>query len=245
VVAAAEHAIGPRALGRVRFVDVGQPGWRPFVFFGGLGTDLGAFRLTEVARATRERLRLRAVSVERNGFGTTPFDPALTYGDAVDDVLAVLAALDIGRFAVVAFSGGAPFAAALAARVPERVLSLHLAAAVAGPLAARYGTAAAEYARPEQLAADPALAHEWRLLSETPLPDLSGLDAPAFLYWGFTDEVVPAAHLQEWRRVLPTVAAVRGYPHEAHDVQYVHWRQILFDVAGLGWLRPTAWARTQ
>jgi hypothetical protein len=41
------------------------------------------------------------------------------------------------------------------------------------------------------------------------------------------------------------VAAVSGYPHEAHDVQYFHWRQILFVVAGLGRLRPTAWARTQ
>jgi hypothetical protein len=38
----------------------------------------------------------------------------------------------------------------------------------------------------------------------------------------------------EWRRVLPCVAALRGYPGEGHDVQYRHWEQILLDIAGVG-----------
>ena len=37
----------------------------------------------------RERLQLRVISVERNGFGMTRFDPSLGYRDAVDDVLSV------------------------------------------------------------------------------------------------------------------------------------------------------------
>jgi len=220
-----------------RFIDEGEAGWRPIVFFGGLGTDLGAFYATEFARPERERLRLRVVSVERNGFGETAFDPSLGYADAVDDVLAVLESLEVGRFAVVAISGGAPFAAALCARVPGRVLSLHLAAAAAGPLTARCGTARALYADPAQLAEDPALVHEWRLLSSEPLPDLSALEAPAYLYWGTGDDVVPPAHAVEWRRVLRNVAALRAYPGAGHDVQYRHWEQILLDAAGLGTLR--------
>jgi len=218
----------------VRFIDEGEEGWRPVVFFGGLGTDVGAFYETEFARDLRERMRLRVVSVERNGFGMTPFDESLGYADAVDDVLEVLAMLQIGRFAVVAISGGAPFAAALAAHAPGRVLSLHLAAAAAGPLVASCGTASLLYGRPEQLALDPALAHEWRLLQSEPLPDLRALQAPAFLYWGGDDEVVPADHVREWRRALPSVVALRGYPGEGHDVQYRHWEQILLDLAGLG-----------
>jgi len=218
----------------VRFIDEGEDGWRPVVFFGGLGTDVGAFYETEFARDVRERLRLRVVSVERNGFGMTRFDGSLGYADAVDDVLEVLEMLQIGRFAVVAISGGAPFAAALAARVPVRVLSVHLAAAAAGPLVASCGTAALLYGRPEQLALDPALAHEWRLLASEPLPDLRPLTAPAFLYWGDDDDVVPVDHVREWRRVLPSVVALRGYPGEGHDVQYRHWEQILLDLAGLG-----------
>jgi pimeloyl-ACP methyl ester carboxylesterase len=111
-------------------------------------------------------------------------------------------------------------------------------AAAAGPLTAVCGTAAVLYGNPAQLAIDPALAHEWRLLGEVPLPDLSALDAPAYIYWGTDDDVVPSAHVLEWRRVLGEVAALRVYPGEGHDVQYRHWEQILLDVAGLGTLKP-------
>jgi hypothetical protein len=58
----------------VRYIDKGDAGWRPLVFFGGLATSVLAFELTEFARATRERLRLRVLGVERNGFGETAFD---------------------------------------------------------------------------------------------------------------------------------------------------------------------------
>ena len=224
--------VAPRSGSPVRFIDEGEADWRPVVFFGGLGTDVNAFYDTEFARELREQLRLRVISVERNGFGMRGFDGTLGYADAVDDVLEVLSMLGVRRFAVVAISGGAPFAAALAARVPARVLSLHLAAAVAGPLVADVGTAAVLYANPGLLALDPALAHEWRLLCSEPLPDLSYLEAPAYLYWGCSDDVVPFAHVCEWRRVLPSVAALRGYPGEGHDVHYRHWEQILHDVAG-------------
>lgn len=223
----------------VRYIDEGSAGWRPVVFFGGLGTDVNAFYETEFARGLRERLRLRVISVERNGFGMTPFDPSLGFADAVDDVLSVVDDLGVQRFAVVAISGGAPYAAALAARVPHRVLSLHLAAAAAGPLVASCGTASLLYAQPAQLAGDPALAHEWGLLSTEPLPNLDGLYAPAYLYWGQDDDVVPVEHVREWCRVLPRVAALRGYPGEGHDVQYRHWEQILLDLAGLGAHRET------
>jgi non-heme chloroperoxidase len=226
---------GSSARGRVvRYIDEGSAGWRTVVFFGGLGTDVNAFYETEFAGEFREQLRLRFISVERNGFGMTPLDESLGYSDAVDDVLSVLESLGVRRFAVVAISGGAPFAAALAARVPGRVLSLHLAAAAAGPLVARCGTASVLYANERQLELDPALAHEWRLLASEALPDLSRLYAPAYLYWGFADDVVPVAHVAEWRRALPRVAALRGYAGEGHDVQYRHWEQILLDVAGLG-----------
>ena len=207
------------------------------MFLGGRGTNLDAFYETEFARPTRERLQLRAISVERNGFGMTAFDPGLGFDDLVDNLLEVLAGLAIERFAVVAVSGGAPFAAALCARVPSRVLSLHLAAAAAGPLIGSCGTAGVLYGNPRQLAADPALAHEWRLLTTHPLPDLSALRAPAYLYWGTDDDVVPpTAHVVQWRRVLRTVAALRGYPGGGHDVPYRHWEQILLDAAGLGTL---------
>lgn len=253
---------------RVRYLDLGARGWKPFVFFGGLGTSVGALRLTEFARRTRESLELRAISVERNGLGETPFDPDLGYPEAVDDVIAVVAAVGLERFSVVAFSGGAPFAAALAARVPERVRSLHLASAAAGGLSATCGRAAELFADAAVPAGDPgaiwefprgsavheipgfagaaraegiralppgrgeaALGHEWRLLGGEALPDLSAVRAPAHLYWGAADEIVPPAHARAWSRSLPNVVARHEYPGEGHDVQYRHWDQILRDLA--------------
>jgi pimeloyl-ACP methyl ester carboxylesterase len=267
----------------VRFVDLGAPGWRTVVFFGGLGTSARAALLTEFARTTRERLALRLISVERNGFGQTPLDSSLGYDAAAEDVLAVLSALGVWQFCVVAFSGGGPYAAALAARVRERVISLHLAAAAAGSLIASCGSAAARFADAPAVAAEPAsiwefpagsaihlipgfaeaarregehalgcgggaaaLEHEWQLLSSAPLPDLARLAAPAYLYWGGEDDVVPLAHLEAWRRSLPNVVAVRLYEHEAHDIQYRHWNEILLDAAGLaardGLCRDWSWS---
>jgi non-heme chloroperoxidase len=78
------------------------------------------------------------------------------------------------------------------------------------------------------------LARAFALYAEQPLPDLSAVDAPAFLYWGDADHVVPDVHLERWTAALPNVAAVRIYEGEGHDVQYRHWDEVLADVAHLG-----------
>ncbi|MEA2145747.1 MAG: non-heme chloroperoxidase, partial [Solirubrobacteraceae bacterium] len=158
------HPIRSLALGdgRVtRYLDTGEPGRHPVVFFGGVGTSAGAFSLTEFARDERDRLALRFISVERNGFGATPFTPGLGFADAVDDVLAVLAELDVDRFSVVAISGGGPYAARLTARVPRCVASLHLAAATSGGALAAGGAAADLLADVPAIAQDPAAFWEY------------------------------------------------------------------------------------
>jgi non-heme chloroperoxidase len=251
----------------VRYIDAGEPGWRPVVFFGGLGTSVGAFALTEFARTMRERLSLRVISVERNGFGETPLEPSLGYRDGVDDVLAVLDALGIERCVVVALSGGGPFAAALCAHSPERVVSLHLGSAAAGasaplpvtladpaalasdragfwelpadsPVRRIPGFLAAAAAEGQRALGCPtgtaALAHELRLLRQEPLPSLDWFTAPAYLYWGAADEVVPRFHPAAWRRALRGRVTERRYDGEGHDAHYRHWDQILVDAAGLG-----------
>jgi non-heme chloroperoxidase len=78
------------------------------------------------------------------------------------------------------------------------------------------------------------LAQAIALLETEPLPDLSGVEAPAFLYWGSDDPLVTTAHLTRWRGALPNVIHVRLYENEGHDVQYRHWDQILADIAYLG-----------
>lgn len=121
----------------VFYIDEGPEGGRAVVFIGGAGTSLAAFQLTEFARSMREALGLRFVSVERNGFGESPFDPDLGYADYNAEILAVLDHLGIDDFAILAISGGGAYAAQLAAAAPERLVSLHAAAAVSRTLPTR------------------------------------------------------------------------------------------------------------
>ncbi|RJE85790.1 alpha/beta fold hydrolase [Paracoccus onubensis] len=124
--------------GRVSFyIDEGNEQDRPVVFIGGQGTSLEAFQLTEFARTMREELGLRIISVERNGFGESEFDPSLGYTDYADEVLTVLDHLGIDKFAIMAISGGGAYAAHLAEAVPDRVISIHAGAAVSRTLPTR------------------------------------------------------------------------------------------------------------
>jgi pimeloyl-ACP methyl ester carboxylesterase len=86
--------------------------------------------MTDFFRTTRADLGLRLISVERNGFGDTAYDPALGKADFARDALDVLDRLGVEKFRIVAISGGGPYAAELAARAPGRVSALHLAAAL-------------------------------------------------------------------------------------------------------------------
>lgn len=130
------------------YIDEGPRDGRTVVFIGGAGTSLEAFQLTEFARSSREALGLRVISVERNGFGESAFDPALGYDDYNREILAVLDHLGVGQFSVMAISGGGAYAAHLAAAVPDRLVSLHLGAAVARTLPTR--------SEPKACAEDPA-----------------------------------------------------------------------------------------
>jgi non-heme chloroperoxidase len=62
-------------------IDEGNSGDRAVIFIGGAGTSLEAFQLTEFARTSRQKLGLRVISVERNGFGESQLDLNLGYAD--------------------------------------------------------------------------------------------------------------------------------------------------------------------
>ena len=115
----------------IHFADTGEAGWRPVLYIGGTGTSARAFLMTGYLETLRRQLRLRLISVERNGFGDTAFDPGWGFTDYVAQVRAVLNHLRIGRFAMVAISGGGPYAGHIAASLPDRLISLHFAAALA------------------------------------------------------------------------------------------------------------------
>ncbi len=114
----------------VAYVDDGDPDATPVVFFGGSGTSVRVMNLLEFAHTLRGELGLRLISVERNGFGQTAFDPALGYTDYASDVEAVLDHLGVDEFIAFGISGGSPYLTEVVSRNADRVTSVHLASAL-------------------------------------------------------------------------------------------------------------------
>lgn len=115
----------------VHYTDTGEAGWRTILFIGGVGTSARAPELVAFLDTLRRRLKVRIVAVERNGLGDTAFDPNWTFADYTSDVQQVLSRLKIGKFALVAISGGGAYAGHIAAAMPQQITSWHMLAAIA------------------------------------------------------------------------------------------------------------------
>ena len=114
----------------VHFTDTGEAGWTPVLFLGGVGTSGRAPELVAFLDTMRKRLKLRIISVERNGLGDTAFDPKWTFDDYNSEVGQVLGHLGIDRFSLVAISGGGAYAGHIVQAMPQRIASWHMLAAV-------------------------------------------------------------------------------------------------------------------
>jgi pimeloyl-ACP methyl ester carboxylesterase len=114
----------------IYFTDTGEAGWRTILFVGGAGTSARSAELVAFLDSMRRGLKLRLISVERSGFGDTPFDPAWGFADYVSDVRAVLDGRDVDRFVLVAVSGGGTYAGHIASELSDRLISVHFAAAL-------------------------------------------------------------------------------------------------------------------
>ena len=78
-----------------------------------------------------------------------------------------------------------------------------------------------------------ALLAEFNRFCTQKVADLSGVTAPAFIYYGEADTAVKPVHAAFWQQAFPNVAKVRAYAGEGHDIQYRHWDQVLLDMAGM------------
>jgi len=87
----------------------------------------GSSRYCEDAVATAE-MGVRLIAPDRPGFGDSDPMPGRSLVDTADDVLALMAALDVKSMPIVGISSGVPFAMACAVRRPEAVMALALVA---------------------------------------------------------------------------------------------------------------------
>jgi pimeloyl-ACP methyl ester carboxylesterase len=102
-----------RALG---YADCGDPDGDPLVVFHGFPNSRVFGALFDAP--ARER-GLRILAPERPGLGVSDPLPDRTVVDWTDDVADLADALDLGSFPVLGVSGGGPYAAACAARLPR------------------------------------------------------------------------------------------------------------------------------
>jgi pimeloyl-ACP methyl ester carboxylesterase len=105
----------------VAFTDAGPPDGTALLWcHGGPGS-----RLEPAAMAPNAAdAGLRAVGIDRPGYGRSTPQPGRTIAGWVPEALAVVDTLGIERFLVVGVSTGGAYALALAAIVPERVLGV-------------------------------------------------------------------------------------------------------------------------
>ena len=100
-----------------------------FYFHGFPGSGVEASWGSEVAISSGVRL----IGLDRPGFGRSTFARRRTMLGWADDVVVLADALDISRFSVLGMSGGAPYALACAARLPERIISTMIVSGL-GPM---------------------------------------------------------------------------------------------------------------
>jgi pimeloyl-ACP methyl ester carboxylesterase len=115
----------------------GDPGGRPLFYFHGFPASRLEAALTDAAAA---RLGIRVIAPDRPGLGRSDFQPGRAIADWPADVAGLADALGLGRFAVLGVSGGAPYALACAAKIPQRLDAVGVVGGL-GPVAGKGGTA--------------------------------------------------------------------------------------------------------
>lgn len=104
-----------RSLG---YTVCGDPEGQPvFQFHGWPGSRLQAKFLDEEAA----KAGIRVIGLDRPGIGLSDFQPDRQVLDWPNDVVALADAMRIDRFAVLGISGGGPYVAACAYKIPDRL----------------------------------------------------------------------------------------------------------------------------
>jgi pimeloyl-ACP methyl ester carboxylesterase len=108
---------GGRLLG---YDEYGAPDGDPIFYFHGSPSTRLEWRLFG-GEALANKLNVRVIVPDRPGLGRSEFQPGRQIGDWPDDVLALADQLELARFAILGYSGGGPYAAACALKIPERL----------------------------------------------------------------------------------------------------------------------------
>ncbi len=113
---------------RLGYAEYGVPHGHPALFFHGAP---GSRHIHADMADIAARRGIRLIALERPGYGLSDAQPGRTMLDWTDDVVALADKLGIGRFALIGFSGGGPYALACAYQFPQRISKMALVATLA------------------------------------------------------------------------------------------------------------------
>ncbi len=100
------------------YLETGDPEGRPvFYFHGGPGSRLEGLLFDEL----NKHLKIRMIAPDRPGYGLSDFQKSRSYLDWPKDIGELADHLGIDRFAVLGWSSGGPYVAAVAHGIPRRV----------------------------------------------------------------------------------------------------------------------------
>ncbi len=118
---------------RLAYAEYGDPGGVPVFFFQGTPSS----RLMRPDEDVTRDLGVRLIVADRPGFGLSDPKPGRTLLDWPDDVVALADALGLGRFGLVGISGGGPYVAACAYKIPQRLTAVTIVGG-SGPVDLRH-----------------------------------------------------------------------------------------------------------
>jgi pimeloyl-ACP methyl ester carboxylesterase len=117
---------------RLGYAEYGDPAGKPVVHFHGTPDSRLEGTLPQVAE-TAASLEVRLILPDRPGIGLSDFKPGRTILDWPDDMVSLADALHLDHFAVMGLSGGGPYAAACAYKIPQRLTRVGIISGVAPP----------------------------------------------------------------------------------------------------------------
>ena len=115
---------------RLGYGEYGDEEGKPLFYFHGWPSS----RLqADIYHEEGKKLHTRIISIDRPGYGLSEFKAKRTLLDWPDDVIELANQLKINKFSVMGVSGGGPYAAVCAYKIPHRLTTVGIVAGLAPP----------------------------------------------------------------------------------------------------------------
>ncbi len=113
-----DHIVHLKDGRKLGYAEYGDPGGFPLFFLHGWPSSrMHGIRMDEAAK----KLKVRVISPDRPGYGLSDYKKNRTLLDYPDDILELADQLGIKKLVALGVSGGGPYAAACAFKIPDRI----------------------------------------------------------------------------------------------------------------------------